>query len=256
MTIRVFAPLADDYAAARPGYPASVFDALLDRIPGREAGPPPRALDVAAGAGAATRGLLGRGLRVAAVEPALEMLRPTVRQIAVSSGWLGGLAARAEALPVRDSAAAAIVVAQAFHWLDPDPALEEFARVLVPGGVLLVLWNVTETDSFTSDVWEIVERFNPGHKRPVTPRMRATPETLATHAGFNAEPPLEVRHARHLSASDYLRYARSWSYVGGAMDRPTLAQFTRRLERVVASHHGDGPVRERFIAVAHFARRV
>ncbi|MGH7551286.1 MAG: class I SAM-dependent methyltransferase [Gemmatimonadota bacterium] len=256
MTIRVFAPLADDYAAARPVYPAAVFDALLERMPRLEADRPPLALDVAAGAGAATRGLLGRGLRVVAVEPALEMLRPTIRRMVDGPGWLGGLAARAEALPVRSSSCEVIVVAQAFHWLDPAPALDEFERVLAPDGVLLLLWNVTESDSFTSDVWELVESFNPGHKRPVTHLMRETPAALVARGGFQVEPPVEVEHARELSAGDYLRYARSWSYVGGAMDTRTLKEFTRRLERVVASHHGDGPVGERFIAVAHFARRV
>lgn len=253
---RVFAPLADDYAVARPGYPAAVFDALLDRMPEADAVRPPLALDVAAGAGAATRGLLQRGLRVVAVEPALEMIRPAVRRMSGGRGWLGGLAARAEALPVRSSAGAAIVVAQAFHWLEPEPALDELARVLAPDGVLLLLWNITEADPFTSQVWELVERYNPGHKRPVTQRMRTPPDALRADPRFRIEPPVEVEHARELPVGVYLRYARSWSYVGGAMDRRTLDEFTHRLESVVADHHGKGPVSERFIAVAHFARRV
>lgn len=256
MTIRVFAPLATDYAAARPGYPTAVFDALLDRMPARGSERPPLALDVAAGTGAATRNLLGRDLRVVAVEPALEMLRPTTREMTGGLGWVGGVSARAEALPVRSSAAAAIVVAQAFHWLDPEAALDEFARVLVADGVLSLLWNVSEPNAFTSEVWELVESFNPGHKRPVTPEMRGTPQAVAGHGAFRIEPAIEVEHARRLSAGDYLRYARSWSYVGGAMDPGTLKEFTERLERVVANHHGKGPVEERFIAVGHFARRV
>ncbi|MGH7571373.1 MAG: class I SAM-dependent methyltransferase [Gemmatimonadota bacterium] len=256
MTIRVFAPLATDYAAARPGYPPAVFEALLDRMPERRSGRPLLALDVAAGTGAATRGLVGRGVNIVAIEPTLEMLRPTIGQLAGGRGWMGGIAARGEALPVPRSAAAAIVVAQAFHWLDPEPALDEFARVLVPGGVLLLLWNVTEPDAFSDQVWELVEKFNAGHKRPVTQKMRGTPNALAAHADFRVEPAVEVEHARRLSAGDYLCYARSWSYVGGAMEPGTLSEFTRRLERVVARHHGDGPVEERFVAVAHFARRV
>ncbi len=256
MTIRVFAPLANDYAAARPGYPPAVFDALLDRMPDRGSGRFPLALDVAAGAGAATRGLVGRGAHVVAVEPAREMLRATIGEMAGVPGWLGGVAARGEALPVQSSVAAAIVVAQAFHWLRSENALDEFARVLAPEGVLLILWNVTEPDSFTSQVWELVESFNPGHKRPVTPRMREIPDALAAHVAFRVERSIEIEHARQISPGDYLRYARSWSYVGGAMDPRTLGEFMERLERVVAHHHGEGPVEERFVAVGHFARRV
>lgn len=254
MSIRVFAPLANDYAMARPGYPAAVFDALLERMTGD--GTARIVLDVAAGSGAATRGLLGRGVRVVAVEPALEMLRPAVGGMACSPGWLGAVAACAEALPVRNASAAAVVVAQAFHWLEPVPALDEFARVLAPGAVLLLLWNVTEADAFTSQVWELVERFNPGHKRPVTQQMRAPPEALSVDLRFRIEPAMEVEHERELSVDRYLRYARSWSYVGGALDPGTLADFMHSLERVVARHYGSGRVRERFLASAHFARRV
>ncbi len=40
----------------------------------------------------------------------------------------------AKNLPLANASANAITVAQAFHWFDADTALEEFARVLVPGG--------------------------------------------------------------------------------------------------------------------------
>ena len=255
-SIGVFAPLAADYAAARPGYPAAVFEALLGRLPRNAAALRALALDVAAGTGAATRGLLGRGLRVIAVEPALEMLRPAVPRLAGQPGWLGGLAARAEVLPVRSASAAAIVVAQAFHWLQPKPALDEFARVLAPAGVLLLLWNVAVVNAFVEQVWELVESFNPGHERPVTQRMRGMPEPLAAHAGFRVETTLEVEHERRLSVDDYLRYTHSWSYVGGAMNGATLEEFTQRLKHLLATHHGKGPVTERFVATAHFARRL
>lgn len=255
-SIRIFAPLAEDYATARPGYPSAVFDALLERMTGGRAPSPPIVIDVAAGSGAATRGLLGRGVRVLAVEPALEMLRLAVERAVGSGDWLGGVVARAEGLPVADRIASAIVVAQAFHWLDPGPALDEFARVLAPGAVLLLLWNVTEADPFTSDVWELVDGFNPGARRPVTQEMRAPPAALKSDSRFRIEPFIEVAHERELSVADYARYARSWSYVGGALDPGALADLAMRLEEVALAHFGSGPVRERFVAVAHFARRV
>lgn len=256
---RLFAPLAVDYAAARPSYPAAVFDrfrSLVEGGPARMGEGTPPVLDVAAGTGIATGGLLASGLRVATIEPATRMLLEAVRSLAGRPGWTGALAARAEALPLRDASVAGVVVAQAFHWLDPRPALDEFARVLEPHGVLLVLWNVTEPDAFTRDVWGLVERHNPGQKRPVTPRMREIPAPLRDHPAFAVDPTVTSDHERALTHDEYIRYARSWSYVGGALRPPALDAFERELRGVLERHGREGSVRERFVTVAHFARRL
>ena len=45
-----------------------------------------------------------------------------------------------------DGSADAIIIAQAFHWCHPsyDAAAKEFARVLKPGGVLALIWNLED----------------------------------------------------------------------------------------------------------------
>lgn len=256
---RLFAPLAADYAAARPSYPAKVFDLLRARVGDARAWTgeePPLVVDVAAGTGMATGGLLDTGLRVAAIEPATGMLLEAVRSVAGRPGWMGALAARAEALPLGDSSVAGVVVAQAFHWLDPGPALDELARVIVPGGILLLLWNVTEPSAFTREVRRLVQRHNPGRKRPVTPRMLETPRSLREHPAFALEPVVTVDHERTLALDDYVRYARSWSYVGGALGPSALDAFESELRGILERHVRDGSIRERFVATAHFARRL
>ena len=85
--------------------------------------------------------------------------------------------------------------------------------------------------------------------------MRETPGPVEAHPGFHLGTVLEVAHVRTLPPDDYLRYARSWSYVGGAMDRRTLGKFSERLKGVLVRHHGDGPVTECLVTAAHFARR-
>jgi SAM-dependent methyltransferase len=52
------------------------------------------------------------------------------------------LLARAEHIPLRSSSVDMVVAGQAFHWFDLDRALPEIARVLRPGGVLGMIWNV------------------------------------------------------------------------------------------------------------------
>jgi SAM-dependent methyltransferase len=122
-----FARAAGAYERGRPGYP----DGAVDWLAGFVDGP---IVDLAAGTGMLTRPLAARGFQVVAVEPVAEMRA----RIGGAARVLDGTA---EAIPVADASAAAVTVAQAFHWFDGPRALAEIARVLRPGGVLAVLFN-------------------------------------------------------------------------------------------------------------------
>jgi SAM-dependent methyltransferase len=93
-----------------------------------------QAVDLGAGTGKLTRGLLALGLEVVAVEPLAEMRA----HLPAAARMLDG---SAEALPLPDASVDAVFAGQAFHWFDRDRALGEIARVLRPGGTLGLLWN-------------------------------------------------------------------------------------------------------------------
>lgn len=173
----------------------------------------------------------------------------------VGERWLGGVAARAEMLPVRDGAATLITVGQAFHWFDARAALDEFARALAPGGRLAIFWNVVIPDDFGREVLDLVRRWNPDASPPVSQRMRSTPAALREHAAFDADPPREFYHARPMEAEQYLGYASSWSYCGGVLAAERWEAFTRELRSLIALHHGDEAWEEKFVSVLHLAFR-
>jgi SAM-dependent methyltransferase len=133
-----FAAVADAYERARPEYPAEALHWLT--------GEPPRdVVDVGAGTGKLTRGLLRIGHRVTAVEPLAEMLE----QLQRAAPDAVAVAGSAESLPLAAASADVVTVAQAFHWFDHERALPEFVRVLRSDGRLALVWN-TRNDA---DPW-------------------------------------------------------------------------------------------------------
>jgi SAM-dependent methyltransferase len=124
-----FGSVAAAYDRYRPAPPPQALDWLI----------PPDAtavLDLAAGTGAVTRLLIGRAARVVAVEPD-ERMRAVLAARCPEAEVLEG---RGEDIPLADASVDAVVIASAWHWLDPERAVPEVARVLRPGGNLGVIW--------------------------------------------------------------------------------------------------------------------
>ncbi len=124
---------ADVYERARPGYPRPAVEWAV----GAER---TTVLDLAAGTGKLTAGLVTLGHDVIAVEPLQQM----IRQLTASLPSVRPVMGVAEKLPIADASTDAAIVAQAFHWLDTEPTLGELGRVLRPGGTLALMWNVRD----------------------------------------------------------------------------------------------------------------
>jgi SAM-dependent methyltransferase len=128
-----FGPAAHIYERGRPPYPADALDWLLPDGA-------PRVLDLGAGTGKLTRQIHARGIPVTAVDPSDGMLAELRRVLPGVPAHLG----TAEAIPLPDGSVDAVVVAQAWHWMDPERAPHEIARILSPGGRLGLTWNVRD----------------------------------------------------------------------------------------------------------------
>lgn len=155
-----FGTAAIPYDRFRPTYPR---EAVVWAV----GGPPPRrVVDLGAGTGILTRVVLSAGYGAVPVEPDPQMRA----RLAAATPGTTALAGSAEAIPLPDGAADAVVAGQAYHWFDKERAHAEIARVLRPGGVFAAMWNrqddaaswVMEMYRVTNDVPEVRGGFEPG----------------------------------------------------------------------------------------------
>ncbi|OLP01658.1 SAM-dependent methyltransferase [Mycolicibacterium porcinum] len=177
-----FGSEAAAYERGRPSYPPEAIDWLLPE--GAH-----DVLDLGAGTGKLTTRLVERGLDVIAVDPIPEMLELLSNSLPETPALLG----TAEEIPLADNSVDAVLVAQAWHWFDPERAVKEVSRVLRPGGRLGLVWNTRderlgwvkdlgriigpEHDPFTNEV-TLAEPFSGVERHQVEWTSYLTPQAL------------------------------------------------------------------------------
>ena len=143
-----FSNRVDDYVRYRPSYPPQLLSWLTEQLSAPSSTsralfstPPWRIADIGAGTGIFSKLFLDAEHHVTAVEPNAPMR-------AASESWLGSyprfhaIDGRAEATTLPDASIDLITVAQAFHWFDATAVRTEWKRILRPGGLVLIVWNV------------------------------------------------------------------------------------------------------------------
>ena len=183
------------YDSVRPAYPDEAVAALIDaarsgrgvNAPGRD--DPLRAADIGAGTGKMSELLARGGLLVDAVEPS-EAMRA---QASASEGvtWHDGVA---EETGLPNDVYDIVVFAQSWHWMDPERAGLEAARILAPGGVLAIVWNQMAVS--IPWVYRLTRIMRSGdvHRpdRPPTPGGGFAPMTLTQVAWEDRMTPEEI----------------------------------------------------------------
>jgi len=133
----VFGQAAESYERYRPGYPPELFDFLAEQV---GAVAEPRAVEIGAGTGKATRELARRGFAVFAVEPDVAMAE-VGRTACAPWPSVSYLVGDFESIDVPPATADLAISAQAWHWVRPTEAIPRVRSCLRTGGVFGLFWN-------------------------------------------------------------------------------------------------------------------
>ncbi len=158
-----FSDRVENYVRYRPGYPPGALQVLQG-----ECGllPTHVVADIASGTGIWTRILLEHGNPVFAVEPNAEMRQAGERLLAAFPKFIS-VAGKAEATTLADASVDFVTSAQAAHWFDREKARREFARILRPGGWLVLIWNerLVDTTPFLREYEQMLLNFGTDYEK-------------------------------------------------------------------------------------------
>ncbi len=215
---------AGAYERGRPEYPVDAVRYLA-----RSLGLRPRrtVVELASGTGKFTRALVRTGAAIVPIEPTRGMREEFARQLP-DLPVIDGVA---EAIPLPDGFADAVVVAQAFHWFRPRRALREIHRVLRPGGGLALVWNRRdESVPWVRALTRIIDRY--GWNVPRTRQARWRRVFERGEADFAPLRLRSFRFAQRLDRSTLVDRFLSVSCIA-VLPRPEQRRVAREIRAVI-----------------------
>jgi SAM-dependent methyltransferase len=185
-----------------------------------EAAGGPRILDVGAGTGRLSGPLREAGYDVVGVEPLDEMRAILATHIGAERALNG----RAEALPLDEGSVDGAVCSDAWHWFDGERATDELARVVRPGGGVVVCttypaWYKARDEA--PDWWldlGAVHAALPKGDHPALVGGWRRPDSFADHPAFGDVQPRTVPFVDHTDREGIVAHWASMSFVAALPD--------------------------------------
>ena len=241
------------YVKSRPGYPPALLEFMRDKL-GFTRGHV--VADVGSGTGILTEMLLRHGNVVHAVEPNEPMRRAAEEMLAPRYASFHSIDGTAEDTKLGDASVDFVTAGQAFHWFDPERSRAEFARILRPGGWVVLVWNDRRLDrpAFAVGYDRIVRRFNTDYEK-INHRNVAKDESEALRRFF--------RGSSYQTVTFDNPQAHDWDGVRARVlsssymplsDDPRFDAMMKELRDVFDAHERDGRVTLEYDTRAFYGR--
>lgn len=238
---RRFSSRVENYVKYRPHYPSCVLDILC-----HECGLTPnwRVADIGSGTGFLTELFLQNGNQTFAVEPNKEMRKAAEALLKNCPGFIS-IDGTAEDTTLPEAAVDMVAAGQAFHWFDRDKAKVEFARILGPGGWVILVWNERRMDSSFAHAYEgLLREYSPEYEKADHRNIdRKTLKDFFAPADFSLH---TCENAQAFDAMGLQGRLLSSSYAPEADNEAMLSELARIFEQ----YQSDGRV------IFHYHTRV
>jgi SAM-dependent methyltransferase len=158
-----FSNRVENYVKYRPDYPAGVIDILKSDCGLTEAS---MIADVGSGTGILSKLFLQNGNTLFAIEPNAAM-RSAAEHSFTGCKTFVSIDAAAERTGLRSESVDFVTAGQAFHWFDREKSKREFARILKPGGWVVIVWNERRLNStaFLRDYEDLLLRYGTDYQK-------------------------------------------------------------------------------------------
>lgn len=191
-----------------------------------------KAADIGAGTGKLTENLMEIGLSGFAVEP-----NEAMRAEAAKNAWgevFCWSEGYAEATGLEDNSVKWALMGSSFHWADSRLAMEEFYRILVPGGFFTAIWNPRDIESseLHQRIEEAVYSEVPAMKRVSSGKSITTEEMKdkLLYGGYFKD--ILFIEAPHSEIMTKERYMNTWKSVNDIQVQAGEEGFQRILRKI------------------------
>lgn len=152
-----FSNRVQDYVRYRPHYPDEAIQFILESV-GLPSGV--TIADIGAGTGISAEPFLKRGSNVIGIEPNREMREAGEGLLSTFPNYRS-VEGSAEKTTLETASVDMVISGQAFHWFDRAKAKVEFARILKPGGPVVLFWNerLIDATEFLTEYEALIKRF-------------------------------------------------------------------------------------------------
>lgn len=232
MQLGDFTKLAKHYVN-RPGYSTNLLSIIRNHIMIDNNVKNIVIADVGAGTGKLTENLFQIGLSGFAVEPNDAM---RAEGIAAFDGikefeWKKG---SAENTGLADNSVDWVIMGSSFHWTDSIRALEEFYRILKPGGFFTAIWNPRdiEKSELHTKIENNIKAMVPDLKRVSSgsaKNMQGMESTMMSSGLFKD---LFFMEAPHIEVMSKERYIGAWMSVNDIQVQAGEARFKQIIEMI------------------------